>query len=173
MCNCLSFCLALIRSDMDRSMNSIELDDMRVQAMGEQSMEGSFTLGEIMEQKSSSSIIPTGAPEEITPSIQESLFSGLIGKVKSKLGKEDDQDNFINNDMDVSQQNSLGSMGESGQLSMSTAQQSSQNLAGAFFLQTKPTRYVLLAVFVCGKGLRLSLITSSFSRLSANWSCKQ
>ena len=158
-----SFYLALLLSDMDRSMNSIELDDSPVQALGEQSMEGSFTLGEIMEQKSSSSMIPTGAPEEITPSIQESFFGGLIGKVKSKLRKGDDQDNLINNDMDVSQQNSLGSMGESGQMSMSTTQQSSQNLAGAFFLQTKPTRYVCLAVFVSGKGLRFSLILSSFS----------
>lgn len=102
------------------------------------SLEDSLSLGEIMEQDSTNIGISSGAAEEVVPPPEpEGFLGGLFSRGK-KVVQQDDQD--IVDNIDVSQQPSLTSMGESGQMSTSLTNESSRNLAGAYISQSKSTR---------------------------------
>jgi len=108
----------------------------RVEPM-DRSLEDSFSLGEIMEQNSANSFVLSGAAEDVlvVPLVPTTgLFGGIVNKVKNMVQKQDD--------LDVSQQHSTGSLGESGlnNSTMSGAHQSSQHLAGAYFMQPSAKR---------------------------------
>lgn len=123
------------RSDMEKSMEfnteDFELPPL-VQSMDRSSTDDSFTLGEILEQNSANNTILSGSAEDFDLLVQpaaaepEGFFGGLFGRVKNMVENQDDN-------LDVSQQHSTGSLGESGHMS---GQMSSQQLGGAFYVQS-------------------------------------
>jgi len=122
------------RSDMEKSMEfnteDFELPPL-VQSMDRSSTDNSFTLGEILEQNSANNTILSGSAEDFDLLVQPAaepggFFGGLFGRVKKVVQNQDDS-------LDVSQQHSTGSLGESGHMS---GQMSSQQLGGAFYVQS-------------------------------------
>ena len=117
-------------------LDSAFQQDLQIKSM-EQTQQDSFTLGEIMEQNSANTAVLSGGPDNLLdlpqPPEPEGFFGGMFSRVKGMVQKQDDQDNT--NDLDVSNQQSTGSLGESGQ--MSASQQSSQNMLLAGGMQSK------------------------------------
>jgi len=123
-------------NSMDFDSDFLEQGVPHVQPM-DRSLEDSFSLGEIMEQNSTGSFVLSGAAEDLpVPPVPPAtgLFDGIVNKVKNMVQKQDD--------LDVSQQHSTGSLGESGlnNSTMSAAHQSSHHLAGAYFVQPSAKR---------------------------------